>query len=118
GTLFAIFATIALVMSSVGIYAVTAYGVNQRSQEIGVRMALGAEHGNILWLILRQALKRITIGLGFGLVAAFGVSRVLRSLLFDVSPTDPATFISIPLLLIAVTIAACVLPARRAAMLD
>ena len=118
GSLFAIFAAIALVMSSVGIYAVTAYGVNQRSQEIGIRMALGAGKRDVLWLILRQVLKRITIGLTIGLLSAFAVSRVLSSLLFDVAPTDPATFISISLVLSAVTITVCLVPATRATLLD
>jgi putative ABC transport system permease protein len=118
GSLFAIFAAIALVMSSVGIYAVTAYGVNQRSQEIGIRMALGAGKRDVLWLILRQVLKRITVGLAIGLVSALAVSRVLSSLLFDVAPTDPATFLSISVVLSAVTIIACLVPATRATLLD
>jgi ABC-type antimicrobial peptide transport system permease subunit len=118
GTLSAAFAVIALVMSSVGIYAVTSYGVGQRTQEIGVRMALGASRRDVMWLVLRQGLKRITIGLAIGLLAAFGVSRVLASLLVNMTPTDPATFLSISVLLSVITLTACVIPARRAMQLD
>ncbi len=118
GSLFAIFALLALVMSSVGIYAVTAYGINQRTQEIGVRIALGASQRQVLWLVLRQGLTRIAAGLTIGLVAAFGVSRVLASLLFQITPTDPVTFIAISALLAVVTLIACILPARRAMRLD
>ncbi len=118
GTLFAAFAIIALALSSVGIYAVTAYGVGQRTQEIGVRMALGASQKDVLWLVLRQGLRRIGIGLALGLLAAWGLSRVLASILVEVRPDDPATFVSIAILLTAVTIAACLVPARRAMYLD
>lgn len=118
GTLFAAFAIIALVLSSVGIYAVTAYGVGQRTQEIGVRMALGASQKDVLWLVLRQGLRRIGIGLALGLLAAWGLSRVLASILVEVRPDDPATFVSIAILLYAVTLAACLVPARRAMYLD
>jgi putative ABC transport system permease protein len=118
GGLFLTFAVIALVMSSVGIYAITAYGVHQRTQEIGVRIALGANQKNVLWLVLRQGLLRIAVGLAIGLLAAWGMSRVLVSLLFQVTPTDPVTFISISLLLVLTTIIACVVPAWRAKGLD
>jgi len=118
GSLFAIFALIALVMSSVGIYAVTAYGINQRTQEIGVRMALGARRPAVLWLVLRQALIRITIGLSLGIAAAFGASRVLSGLLFQVSTSDPTTFGMIAAILAASTILACLVPASRAMRMD
>jgi ABC-type antimicrobial peptide transport system permease subunit len=118
GTLFAAFAIIALVMSSVGIYAVTAYGVGQRTQEIGVRMALGASQRNVMWLVLKQGIRRICIGLALGLLAAFGVSRVLASVLVNMTATDPVTFVSISVLLSLITLAACVIPARRAMRLD
>jgi ABC-type antimicrobial peptide transport system permease subunit len=118
GTLFATFALIALVMSSVGIYGVTSYGVSQRSQEIGVRMALGASTRQVLWLVLRQGLIRIALGVAIGLVAAWGVSRVLSTVLFQVTATDPLTFVSISILLTVVTITACLLPARRAMRMD
>jgi predicted permease len=118
GTLFAVFALIGLLISAVGVYAVTAHGVGQRTQEIGVRMALGASKQHVLWLVLRQGLRRIAIGLVLGLLAAFGVSRVLRTLLVNITPTDPATFVAITLLLAAVTLFACITPARRATKLD
>jgi len=118
GTLFASFAIIALVLSSVGIYAVTAYGVGQRTQEIGVRMALGAGQRDIMWLVLRQGLRRIVIGVVLGLLAAWGLARVLRSVLIGVSPDDPFTFVSITVLLTSITLAACLIPARRAMHLD
>jgi putative ABC transport system permease protein len=116
GTLFGTFAVIALLISAVGIYAVTAHGVGQRTQEIGVRMALGAGRRDILWLVLRHGITRIAIGVV--LVAAVGASRVLTSVLVNTTATDPLTFISISLLLAAVTLAACLVPARRATRLD
>jgi predicted permease len=118
GTLFGTFAVIALLISSVGIYASTAHGVGQRTQELGIRMALGAARRDILWLVLRQGIWRISIGLVLGVLAAVGVSRVLVSVLVNTTTTDPTTFISICLLLTAVTLLACFVPARRATRLD
>ena len=118
GTLFAIFALIALVMSSVGLYAVMAYSVTQRTPEIGVRMALGAEGRQVSWLILRRGLVQMGAGLTIGLVAAFFLARVMRSLLVQISPDDPLTFASITVLLSAVAVLACLLPARRASGID
>lgn len=118
GTLFATFAVIALLISCVGIYAVTAHGVGQRTQEIGMRMALGAGQRDILWLVLRHGIVRIGIGVMLGVLAAVGVSRVLASVLVNTSATDPTTFISICLLLGVVTLLACFVPARRATRLD
>jgi ABC-type antimicrobial peptide transport system permease subunit len=118
GSLFTIFATIALVMSAVGLYAVMAYSVTQRKTEIGVRMALGASAGNVNWLILRRGLWQMGLGLTLGLLGAFGVSRVLKTLLVQVTPTDPLTFIVITVLLGGVAIAACLVPARRASRVD
>jgi predicted permease len=118
GTLFGTFAVIALLISSVGIYAATAHGVGQRTQELGVRMALGAARRDILWLVLRQGLTRIAIGMVIGVIAAIGVSRVLASVLVNTTATDPTTFASICLLLAAVTLLACFVPARRATRLD
>ena len=117
GTLFATFAVIALLISAVGIYAVTAHGVGQRTQEIGVRMALGAARRDILWLILKQGTLRIVIGLVLGVLAAFGASRVFVSILVNTTPSDPATVVSICLLLTSVTLLACFVPARRATRL-
>ncbi|HET7219773.1 MAG TPA: ABC transporter permease [Vicinamibacterales bacterium] len=118
GTLFVIFAVIALVLSSVGIYAITAYAVTQRTQEIGVRLALGAQPAQISWLILRTGLVQLTIGLALGLLGAWGVSLVLRSIVAQIPATDPITFVSITLLLTIVTVIACLIPARRATRLD
>jgi predicted permease len=118
GSLFAIFAVIALVLSAVGIYAVTAYTVTQRTQEIGVRMALGAQGKQVSWLILRQGMLQLVLGVAIGLGGAFGISRVIRTLLVQVTPTDPVTFFSITLLLFIVMAAACLIPARRATRLD
>ncbi|PYR90794.1 MAG: hypothetical protein DMF84_19340 [Acidobacteria bacterium] len=118
GSLFALFAVIALVMSSVGLYAVMAYSVTQRTMEIGMRMALGAEGRQVSWLILRRGLWQLALGLGIGLAGAFGLSRVLRGVLVQTTPTDPATFATITVILTSVAIAACVLPARRATRVD
>jgi putative ABC transport system permease protein len=118
GTLFATFAVIALVMSSVGLYAVMAYSVTQRTTEIGVRMALGAESRQVSWLILKRGLWQMGLGLSLGLAGAFGLSRVLRTLLVQVTPTDPVTFGTITAILTVVAVAACLIPARRATRVD
>jgi predicted permease len=118
GSMFAIFAAIALVLSAVGIYAVTAYAVTQRTQEIGVRMALGAQHGQVSWLILRQGLVQLAIGLTLGLGGALPLSGVLQTLVVQIPTKDPTTFVAIAAILTAVTVAACLVPARRATRLD
>jgi ABC-type antimicrobial peptide transport system permease subunit len=117
GTLFVLFAGIGLLLSAVGLYAVMAYSVTQRTPEIGVRMALGAQAGQVSWLILKRGLLQMALGLALGLAGAFGVSRVLQSLLV-VPPRDPVTFVAITAILLCVAIAACVLPARRATRVD
>ena len=118
GSMFAIFALIALVLSAVGLYAVTAYSVAQRTQEIGVRMALGAQSRQVLWVVLRRSLVQLAIGLPIGIAGAFGVGKVLESLLIQTSTRDPITLVSIAALMIVVSMAACLWPARRAARLD
>jgi predicted permease len=118
GSLFVVFAAIALALAAVGVYAITAYGVSQRTQEIGVRVALGALPGQIRWLVLRAAIVQLGIGLSLGLIAAWSVSAVIGTLLVQITPTDPVTFISAAALLIAVTLAACLIPAVRATRLD
>ncbi len=118
GTMFGIFAVIALMVSAVGLYAVTAYSVSQRTQEIGVRMALGAQASQVLWLILRSATVQLVVGLTIGLAGAFGVGRLLQSLLVQTGAADPVTLIGITALLTAVSIVATVWPARRATRLD
>ena len=118
GAMFTVFALIALVLSAVGLYAVTAYSVTQRTQEIGVRMALGAEPRAIRWLILRRALIQLAIGLTLGVAGAFGVGRLLRSMLVQIATADPATLATIVAMLLVVAIAACLWPSRRATRLD
>ena len=118
GTMFTVFAFIAIILATVGLYAVTAYSVTQRTQEIGVRMALGAQASQVRWLILRRGLIQLAIGLTIGLAGAFGVGRLLRSLLVQTGPTDPVTLGGITLLLVAVGITACLWPARQATRLN
>ena len=118
GTLFFGFAMIALVMAAVGIYAVIAQATTSRTREIGVRMALGATSRNILGLVLTRGLKQLIAGLALGLAAAFPAARLLSSLQLRVSPSDPIVFVTVSLLLAAVGLFACWLPARRAAALN
>ncbi len=118
GTMFSAFAGIAIVLAAVGLFAVTAYSVTQRTQEIGVRMALGAEAKQVSWLILRRGLVHLGIGLTLGLAGAFAVGRLLRSMLFQTGPADPVTLVSVTLLLIAVAISASLWPAWQASRLD
>jgi predicted permease len=118
GGMFTIFASIALVLSAVGLYAVTAYSVTQRTAEIGVRMALGAQAKQVVWLILRRSLVQLAIALPIGLAGAFGVGRLLQSVIVKSNGRDSLTLAAITLLMIAVSLAACVWPARRAMRLD
>jgi predicted permease len=118
GTLFAIFALIALVMSAVGLYAVMAYSVTQRTAEIGVRMALGAEARQVAWLVLKRGLLQAGLGLSIGLVGAFFLSKVMQALLIGITPNDPITFAAITIVLGSVAVAACLLPSHRATRVD
>jgi len=116
--LFTVFAIAALVLAAVGIYGVMAYSVTQRTQEIGIRMALGAQTGDVLWLILRQGMSLALAGSVLGLVASFFLTRLIRGLLYGVETSDPTIYAAILLLLILVAFIACYLPARRAAKLN
>jgi ABC-type antimicrobial peptide transport system permease subunit len=116
--LLGIFAAIAAVLGAVGIYGVLAYVVGQRKQEIGIRMALGAERGAVLGLILRRGLLLMTIGITLGLAGAAGLNRYLSAMLFDLTPLDPATYAAVAVLFGAVALAASYLPARRATQVD
>jgi putative ABC transport system permease protein len=119
GTMFGLLALIALTLASVGLYAVIAYSVSTRTQEIGVRMALGAGRGAVGWLVLRRGLWQLAIGLTLGLAGAWAVGKyVLANVVAQISGTDPGLFVAVAVLLIAVALAACVIPARRATRLD
>ena len=118
GSMFAIFAVIALALSAVGLYAVTAYSVSQRTQEIGVRMALGAQAAQVQWLILRGSVTHLAIGLSLGIGGAWGVGRLLNSVLVQSGSREVVTLTSIVTLLVVVSLLACYWPARRATRLD
>ena len=116
--LLGIFASIAAVLGAVGIYGVLAYVVGQRKQEIGIRMALGAERGAVLGLILRRGIVLMTIGITLGLAGAAGLNRYLSGMLFDLTPLDPVTYAAVGVLFAAVALSASYLPARRATQVD
>ena len=113
-----LFSTVALVLSAAGIYGVMSYSVTQRTQEIGIRLALGAQRHDVLRLIVGQGIKLIAIGVIVGLIAAFLVTRLLAGLLYGVETTDLPTITGVALLLALVAVLACWLPGRRANALD
>ena len=117
-TLLAIFAAVALVLTIVGLYGVMSYSVAQRTNEIGIRMALGAQTRDVLRLIVSQGFKLVLLGLAIGLIGAFALMRVISSLLFGVTTKDPVTFAAVAIILAVVALLACYIPARRAARID
>jgi len=112
------FAVIGLLLAATGIYGVMSQMVNQRAKEMGLRMALGAGVPSVLGLVLRQGLLLASFGVGLGVLGALGLTRLLDSQLFGVRATDPFTFVGVTALLVSVGLAACLLPATRAARLD
>jgi putative ABC transport system permease protein len=117
-TLLSIFAAVALVLTIVGLYGAMSYSVAQRTNEIGIRMALGAQARDVLSLIVGQGFKLVLLGLAVGLVGAFALMRVVSSLLFGVTTKDPLTFATVAGLLAVVALLACYIPARRATKVD
>jgi putative ABC transport system permease protein len=116
--LLGVFALLALTLTAIGVYGVVSYTIAQRTREIGIRMALGAQVRDVLRLVIGQGLKMVLIGIAIGLAGAGALSHVMKSLLFGVSATDPAIFGIIAVLLTGVALLACYLPARRAAKID
>jgi putative ABC transport system permease protein len=112
------FAGVAMLLAMLGIYGVTSYYVTQRTHEIGVRMALGAQIVDVLKLVLRRAMWLAVIGIGIGVAGAVAVTRYLTSLLFGVKPIDTVTFVAVAVVLAVVVFVACMVPARRAAKID
>jgi ABC-type antimicrobial peptide transport system permease subunit len=117
-TLLGLFALLAMILAATGIYGVMSYSVAQRTQEIGVRMALGARPLDVLLLVVRQGMMLVLIGVVIGLAGALVLTRVMSSLLFAVTERDPVTFVVVAALLIAVAFIACFVPARRATKVD
>jgi len=116
--LLTIFGAVALVLAAIGIYGLIAYSVEQRTQEMGIRMALGADPSAIRKLVVWQGVRLSLVGVAVGIAAAFGLTRLIATILFGVKPWDPAVFISAPLILSAVALLAVWLPATRASKLD
>jgi ABC-type antimicrobial peptide transport system permease subunit len=118
GTMFMIFGGIALFLAGIGLYAVMAFSVSRRTRELGIRMALGAQGGDVVRLVMRQGAWQLGIGMFLGLLLALGVANLLQILLFETPPRDPMIFGSVVLVLVAAGFAACFIPARRATAVD
>jgi ABC-type antimicrobial peptide transport system permease subunit len=117
-TLLGVFALLALLLASIGIYGVLSYMVGQRTREIGVRLALGAQRLDVLRMVLKDGARMTLVGVVVGVVGAMGLTRLMASMLFGVRPTDPLTFIAVTSLLCAIAMLACYVPARRAMKVD
>jgi len=117
-SLFGLFATLALLLAAVGIYGVMAYNVAQRTREIGIRVAMGAQRGGVVKLVLAQGARHAALGIILGLAGAFALTRLMVRLLYGVQPTDPVTFVGVTLILAIVALLACHIPARRAMRVD
>jgi putative ABC transport system permease protein len=116
--LLALFATIALFLAAVGLYGVVAYTIGQRTREIGLRMAIGAQRRDIVRMVIGGGMKLAAIGIAIGLVAAIALARLVESMLFDVTPLDPTSYTATAILLLAIAALACYVPARRAMRVD
>jgi ABC-type antimicrobial peptide transport system permease subunit len=118
GNVVSIFAALALCLACIGLYGVISYAVAQRTRELGVRIALGASRGRVVWLVARQSARLVISGVAVGLLAAYFAAGLLGSLLYGVKPTDPETFAVVPAILGVVALLAAVIPAARAARVD
>ena len=118
GFMFGAFGAAALFLAGIGVYGVLAFSVAQRTQEMGVRIALGAQRSDVLRLVVRQGVTLALVGVAVGVIGAFGITRVIESLLFNVTPGDPVSFIGVALFLTAIAFVASYLPARRATNVD
>ncbi|HXT74392.1 MAG TPA: FtsX-like permease family protein, partial [Candidatus Angelobacter sp.] len=116
--LLGIFAASALLLSIIGLYGLMAYSVAQRTAEIGIRLALGAQRGDVMKMIIGDGLKLVLIGVALGIGGAFALTRLLARFLYGVVPNDPATFVAVPVILAVVALVACWIPARRAMRID
>ncbi len=116
--LVSVLSVVALILSSLGIYGIMSYSVSQRMHEIGIRMAIGAQFGDVISMVVWQGIKLILIGITIGLVVAFAITRFLSSILYGITPSDPSTYLLISILLIGISILACYIPARKAAKID
>jgi putative ABC transport system permease protein len=117
-TFFGLAALLGLGLAAVGLHATTDYAIRRRTQEVGIRMALGADRGQVVWLFVRRTLLPVALGVAIGMAGAVGVGRFVSGMLIETSPNDPLTFVSIVVCLVATTLVAALVPARQAARID